>query len=162
MKITLLTGKAGVGKDTYAKKISGEHSNVYAFADFLKVVATSLGWDGEKDDKGRRLLQHLGDVAREYDLDVFVNYIVMLIADDFMYADIKHAIITDCRYDNEVTKIRSAFKKDAVDIELIELTRDFDTSLNEDALKHPSEQGISDDVKAQVNFREVNLNGEVS
>lgn len=60
-------GKAGVGKSTTAKlveliiKTYGDFEVITVpFAKPLKDIATMMGWNGKKDDKGRRLLQLLG------------------------------------------------------------------------------------------------------
>ena len=63
----MLTGKAGCGKDT-AYKIMKKYANKsikrYAFADPLKNIAYEAGWDGIKDEKGRKLLVSLGKVIK--------------------------------------------------------------------------------------------------
>lgn len=66
-----LSGKARHGKDTVASYIA---SNVqgYAvrkacFADGVKEVARHQGWNGEKDDAGRTLLQKIGQGKRAED-----------------------------------------------------------------------------------------------
>lgn len=72
-----LCGKAQVGKDTTADFLVMHHGfKKMALADYLKDVAEHGGWNGEKDTKGRTYLQHLGDVMREYDKDIFLNEIV--------------------------------------------------------------------------------------
>ncbi len=59
-------GAIGTGKSTVAKIIEHEcamkdiHFEIYPFAKELKKFASLLGWNGEKDEKGRRLLQLLG------------------------------------------------------------------------------------------------------
>lgn len=83
MSLIVITffGKAGCGKNTAAEAIENhsfkadtQNGITVAFADELKRIAFELGWDGKKDDRGRRLLQKLGtDVAREYDESVWVD-----------------------------------------------------------------------------------------
>lgn len=71
--IILISGKAEHGKDTFvnlcmeqinSRKYKYNHNinpMVARFADPLKFIArTYFGWDGEKDEKGRHLLQQLG------------------------------------------------------------------------------------------------------
>ena len=60
-------GPAGSGKTTMAKGLIGALLNhddathtILPFAKPVKDVARNMGWNGEKDEKGRRLLQLLG------------------------------------------------------------------------------------------------------
>ena len=76
-KIVSLSGKAGSGKDTIAIALQAAVPNVYRhgwFAASLKEAASVYyGWDGSKDQKGRRFLQLLGtDVGRLFDKDVWL------------------------------------------------------------------------------------------
>ena len=57
-----IMGPAGSGKSTLAaclKCLIGE-ADVIPFAEPVKDVARLMGWNGKKDEKGRRLLQILG------------------------------------------------------------------------------------------------------
>ena len=97
--IIMLTGKAGCGKDT-AYKIMKKYANKsikrYAFADPLKDIAYGAGWDGIKDEKGRRFLVSLGKVINEYNNNFFAKDL----ADDIqkMPGD---KVITDLRFPRE-------------------------------------------------------------
>ena len=73
MKILLLTGRAGSGKDTFCDLATRSGVNVarHAFADSLKRLAFNAGWDGVKDEKGRRLLIDLGNSIRSYNVNFF-------------------------------------------------------------------------------------------
>lgn len=68
----ILTGEAGVGKDTYADRLTaaaaddGISVHRITFARVLKDMAEKLGWNGRKDEKGRTLLQELGKLVKEY------------------------------------------------------------------------------------------------
>ena len=61
-KVICVTGdRSGVGKSTaakiFAEVLDGE---IISLAEPIKVIAYQMGWDGEKDAKGRKLLQTLG------------------------------------------------------------------------------------------------------
>lgn len=76
--IISISGKAGVGKDTVSKAMMDIFPSVYrqgSFAAPLKIAAAKLfGWDGAKDDKGRKLLQRLGsDVGRHFDPNIWLS-----------------------------------------------------------------------------------------
>lgn len=75
-----LAGRAGVGKSSAATMIAdmaardGMCVRRIAFADALKEHAWSLGWDGKKDERGRRFLQKLGtEVARDYNPNFWIE-----------------------------------------------------------------------------------------
>ncbi|MBA2565559.1 MAG: hypothetical protein H0V09_09085 [Gemmatimonadetes bacterium] len=62
-------GTMQVGKTTCADHLAARHGYArYALADPIKEIAIgSFGWDGRKDDRGRRLLQEIGSAGRRYD-----------------------------------------------------------------------------------------------
>jgi hypothetical protein len=93
-----ITGLAGAGK-TYAAtwfklRTGGE---IWSFAAEIKSIAKAIGWNGEKDARGRKLLQDLGSIGREYNRQCWV---------DLMPTD-RPVIIDDLRYINEAAAIRS-------------------------------------------------------
>jgi dephospho-CoA kinase len=67
-------GKMQVGKTTAADYLVRRHGFVkYALADPIKEIAIAgFGWDGAKDERGRRLLQEIGTVGRNYDPEVWL------------------------------------------------------------------------------------------
>lgn len=108
-----LTGRAGVGKSThalalinYAEHHMGIQGGIYPFAGPLKRIAMSMGWNGKKDEKGRRLLQILGtECGREcIGEDVWVN----LWRDQVRGCPMGWvAVADDVRFDNEVEAIHA-------------------------------------------------------
>lgn len=70
-----LCGKAGSGKGEVAKIISKKvPSIIIPFAKALKEMAKSFGWDGQKDEKGRKFLQLLGtNIGRAYNPNYWVD-----------------------------------------------------------------------------------------
>lgn len=71
-----------------------------AFADALKARAFYLGWDGFKDDRGRRLLQDVGMAMRTYDPQHWINYVGGAMRG-------RSCVFTDVRFVNEADFIRS-------------------------------------------------------
>jgi hypothetical protein len=68
----IINGSAMVGKDTfveYCQKISRHILPIYSFSsvDKVKEAALILGWDGRKDEKGRKFLSDLKDLSSQYD-----------------------------------------------------------------------------------------------
>lgn len=96
-----LSGYAGSGKDALGA-ILCEHYGFerVAFADAIKQLAVSLGWDGVKDERGRRLLQHAGMCAREYNPEVWIEKAMQ------KSAALDAVVITDVRFANEVEAIK--------------------------------------------------------
>jgi len=88
-----ITGKAGAGKTYLADQLIQRannqislhqwnskwavkmHHKVLHFAEPVKEIAkTCFGWDGKKDERGRRLLQLIGtEVGRGYNPDIWVD-----------------------------------------------------------------------------------------
>jgi hypothetical protein len=98
-----LIGLAGSGKDTAAEALEKTHCR-YAFAGRLKSIARLFGWDGQKDERGRALLQDLGMAGRKYDQDIWVNGIKRLLGPEVLKSKL---VFTDVRFQNEADYIRS-------------------------------------------------------
>lgn len=97
-----LSGFAGAGKDEVAKTLVANGWERVAFADPLKDIATAIGWSGEKDETGRKLLQNLGVAVREHlNSDAWV-----LAGEERIEASDGPCVVTDVRFPNELSMIR--------------------------------------------------------
>jgi dephospho-CoA kinase len=98
-----ITGLAGSGKDTLADILVSLSAGKYAkasFAGVLKRICTELGWDGAKDSRGRKLLQNMGMLLREYDEDTWIKLL------DKSLDKNKYYVVPDVRFKNEAAYIR--------------------------------------------------------
>ena len=66
-QVVIINGKPRSGKDTFCE-FCAEHcvARAYSSVDYIKDIAKLLGWDGIKDEKGRRFLSDLKDAATAY------------------------------------------------------------------------------------------------
>lgn len=121
--ILCLSGKVGSGKDTVAKYLYYNYDFAsYSFADELKKLAKEGGWDGEKDLKGRKLLQQLGLTFRNY---CAIHWIDRLIKFNFKFQNevangrmYKNICLVDCRHVNEITEFSKRFERYYTDFKL--------------------------------------------
>lgn len=69
-------GLATTGKTTSAVYLHDTYGfENFNFSDLLKEIAYKCGWNGEKDEYGRKMLQELGDELRRiFGDDVFINH----------------------------------------------------------------------------------------
>lgn len=142
MKIICISGKARHGKDTaanYMKKkleLSGKKVLIAHYADLLKYICkTIFNWNGVKDENGRQLLQYVGtDVIREQNPDYWVEFIISIL--DLFYGDWDYVLIPDCRFPNEVERLREA----EFDVASVKIVRDdFKSELTQEQQNHKSE-----------------------
>ena len=96
-----------------------------------------MGWDGQKNDKGRTLLQHLGTyIVRAKDENFWVDTVVRLIR---IFEDMyDYVLIPDCRFPSEIQTMRSQFP--TVSVKIVRLN--FVSSLTPEQLEHPSETAL--------------------
>ena len=142
--IICIAGEAQHGKDTTCdlilKELQGwNRSGVrIAYADYLKHLARVLyGWDGVKDEKGRTILQQLGQRVREVNPDFWVE-IVERTVDTVLHDEI--VVIPDSRYPNEI----EYWEKRGYDVVRIKVTRpQFDNGLTLEQKQHPSETALN-------------------
>ncbi len=107
----LFSGKAGVGKTYCAdvllnllkeKKLSALK---FPFAFGVKAVATFMEWDGNEDQRGRRFLQDIGRIGREYSPDVWVKSTFIRVEESVGYP-YDSIVIDDWRFNNEISYIK--------------------------------------------------------
>lgn len=93
-----------VGKTTAADRLVERHGFVkYALAGPIKEIArTGFGWDGRKDARGRRLLQEIGTVGRNYAPDLWLDRFAARLAAEAP----ERAVIDDLRLAREATFLR--------------------------------------------------------
>jgi len=142
--VITISGKAEAGKDTTAlyfkemAELSGKTALIIHNADYLKFICkTYFGWDGHKDEKGRKLLQSVGtEVARSRRPDIWVEIILSFLAgfgDDFDFV-----LIPDCRFPNEIELVKENHSAISVVV-----TRPFHKSrLTEEEKNHRSETAL--------------------
>lgn len=145
MRVICVSGKAMSGKDTTAKLLKTALTNkgnrvlITHFADLLKYVcSTYFGWDGQKDEKGRTLLQYVGtDVVRKKSPDFWANFVVAILG--FFQNEWDYVIIPDCRFPSEY-EIFEAYNMDAI---LLRVERpNFASPLTPEQQAHPSETAL--------------------
>lgn len=140
-----LSGKAQNGKDTAAAMIKdklqakGKTAIIVHYADLLKYICkTFFGWNGEKDECGRSLLQRVGtDCVRKKNPDFWVDFIISIASmfpDDWEYV-----IVPDTRFPNEIGRVAAA----GFPITHIRVVREnFNSPLTGEQQNHPSETAL--------------------
>ena len=144
MRVILISGSARFGKDSTAfmmKELLEKQKKkvlIIHYADNLKLFAKNyFGWSGQKDQKGRELLQWLGtDVVRKNYEDTWVDMIVALLKGIKTLYD--YVIIPDVRFPNEIYKMCDNFNCITVRV----IRPNFDNGLTEEQRKHPSETAL--------------------
>ncbi len=149
MTIICISGKAQHGKDTTAQfmkeamEASGKKVLIAHYGDLLKYICkTFFGWDGQKNEAGRGLLQRVGtDVIRRQDEDFWVRFIGNIL--QLFYAEWDVVILPDCRFRNELRILdfmrRVNDPRNLASVHLRVIRPDFDNGLTEEQKAHPSE-----------------------
>lgn len=114
MKIFLIAGKAGSGKNVVAKLIKEyyvyklEECAITSYSKYIKNFALELtDWDGNENTKPREFMQNLGDEMRKIDPDFLVSN---MIKDITIYQKhVENLVISDVRMPNEIDMIKTAF-----------------------------------------------------
>lgn len=147
MKIVAISGHAQNGKDTIAGMLKtrlerqGKRVLITHYADLLKYICKAFfGWNGEKDEKGRKLLQEVGtDVIRGQQPDFWVNFTIQML--QFFGDKWDFVLIPDSRFPNEI----DALKNKGFDVTHLRIVRtNFKSPLTEEQQRHPSETALDD------------------
>jgi hypothetical protein len=141
--IIMLSVKSGSGKDTFFELVKAHHTekiNVqrYSFADEVKKIALSIGWDGIKDSRGIELLQKISYAAREYDNEIWLRKINNTIQILKLRPFSSILIITDCRYENQIDYVKNLHKETYT----VRIKRDSISNLTPQQKAHPIETSL--------------------
>ena len=147
LKLVLISGKAESGKDTVAKIIENKVNNKFAvitphIADKVKSIAKEdFGWDGIKDEKGRALLQLIGDGGRQYNPNIWINHFLEFLNN--LKESNTLVLIPDVRYKNEVIKLVEWGNEKEIQVFRVRVERpNYTNKLNEEQRKNSSETDL--------------------
>lgn len=159
MKVIAISGHAQNGKDTLAGMLKEEYELrrkrvlVTHYADLVKYVCRAFfDWDGQKDEKGRHLLQYVGtDVVRSQNPDYWVDFIIDMLK--FFDGLWDYVIIPDTRFPNELSRL----KEEGFDVLHLKVIRpNFISPLTPEQQKHPSETSL-DNIQGDITVRNTSL-----
>ena len=158
MKIYTISGKAEHGKNYTADIISSYYETRFdkqvcqlANGDYLKFLGKLAGWNGSKDEDGRKFLQEFGTdyIRNEINDDFWVDEVIKQIEILSKYYDT--FVITDTRFPNEIAKLEERFGIENVVTLKVERYSDmgkyyaeYKSNLTEEQLSHPSETALND------------------
>ena len=103
-KYVIINGCGGVGKDEFIKKCRIYKDNIVNMStiEYVKKVAIQCGWDGKKDDKGRRFLSDLKDALTRYD-NIPVKHIL-----ESLHNYVDSIIFIHCREPDEIKFLKNS------------------------------------------------------
>ncbi len=146
-KIFCISGKAGHGKDTFAKileqKLSAEGYKVLIihYADLLKFILKNFfRWNGEKDEHGRMLLQQVGtETVRKANPNYWVDFIASILS--MFPREWDYVLIPDARFPNEIDRL----KERGFDVTHVRVVRRaYESNLTDAQQEHSSETALDD------------------
>ena len=147
MRLIVISGHAQHGKDTIGQLMKerlerdGHSVLITHYADLLKFICRSyFGWDGEKNEYGRSLMQHVGtDIIRNQDENFWVDFIAKILK--WFHPTWEYVIIPDCRFKNEIYR----FEEQCFDVTHVRVERiPAPQTLTAEQAKHPSETELDD------------------
>ena len=150
----IISGRAGVGKTTLANMLAEYITTRYtgltvkksSIAHRVKACARFMGWDGEKDLNGRKLLQGLGQVGRDYDINCWIRTEIegienlpkypydVLIIDDWRFMNELDYLDTQPLYDVFTVRVDSPERESLKNTP--EYSDESETSLNLGSLRY--------------------------
>lgn len=141
-----ISGKAEAGKSTFAgflkEALERKHYRVLLinYGDYVKFIAEKYySWNGEKDERGRALLQHIG--TEQGRLEVYENIWTDMVIRTVQITerDYDIAIVADCRFPNEFDRWRE-FGYDVMKVR-VERPK-HENRLTEEQRQHASETSL--------------------
>lgn len=156
-----ISGKAQNGKDTSALifekelKTRGHSVLITHQADLLKYICKAFfGWNGEKDEAGRTLLQRVGtDVIRKVEPDFWVDFIAKVTG--FFKDSWDYIVVPDTRFPNEIEKLKG---DDTNVFHARVIRKGFQSPLTKEQQAHPSETAL-DNVESDFTIVNESLDG---
>lgn len=149
-KIILVSGKARSGKNTladYLKEKLEAKGNVVVidmFAKYIKYYCTQMGWNGEKNEYWRGVLQNLGTEVIKEKLN-YKSFHAKRLAEDIQILseqfDVDYFIVADTRFRDEIYTMKAMFPDDVITVNVVRLG--LKSNLTEKQLNHKSENDLN-------------------
>lgn len=161
MNVILISGKAQHGKDSSANILKSlmekdkKQVLIAHYGDMVKYVSKVFwGWNGEKDEVGRTILQQVGtNIVRKEKPNYWVDFVKDFVC--FSKDRWDYVLIPDVRFPNEVNRWRNI---DGIDYISIRVSRtNFNSPLTEEQQNHPSETAL-DNWRFDYNIIAENMN----
>lgn len=138
MKIILISGKAGSGKNEVANILKEELKNsvITSFSKYIKLFALEMtSWDGRDMKKPRAFLQNMGDTLRSIDK----NFLSKRLVEDFKVYEkmYDYVLVSDVRLKDEIEYIKENSNYDVITIR-VNSTKTI-RNLNEEEMIHHTE-----------------------
>ena len=136
MKVYIVAGKAGCGKNTTANYIKdyyktlGKETAITEISKYLKLFAYEVkDWDGTRENKPRAFLQEVGSAIRHdiYNEDFLINRFLEDLKVYEKFVDV--VIVADVRFPREVELIKE--KCSAISIRVLNEFNDYELQGNE-------------------------------
>lgn len=149
--ILLISAKAQHGKDSFADAFIKEASEQkyrclrIKYGDILKYVCKEyFGWNGEKDEVGRQMLQQVGtNLARNNNPEVWVNCVKEIVKG--LQTEYDFVLVPDCRFPNELDWSDTEFFTFTIRLNRKnEDGSEFDNGLTPEQKAHPSETALDE------------------
>ena len=149
-KIILVSGKATHGKDEVSKLLVNYLSKYkdkkkircikMAYGDLLKYICKQyFGWNGEKNDQGRMLLQKVGtDICDKNNPYVWSKTLIEIIK--AIWTEFDYIIISDARFKKEITDIKKAYKNKVITVRVNRIH--YISPLTKEQQNHPTETDL--------------------
>jgi hypothetical protein len=109
------------------------------YGDLVKYTCkTFFGWNGEKDEAGRHILQYVGtDIIRTQSANYWVDYIADMLS--FFESNWDYVLIPDTRFPNEIERM----KEKGFEVISMRINREnFESELTEAQKNHISETAL--------------------
>ena len=117
MKVIIVNGRGGVGKDSFVNFFTETAGKQYVLnistVDYIKDVARELGWRGDKDNLSRKFLSDLKDMATYWADKPFQD---VLKRTEIFYNELQAYGVEDngfvfihCREPKEIQRIKESF-----------------------------------------------------
>lgn len=120
--VFVVNGTATSGKSTFEtmvmEKAFGE-CQIFSIVDKAKKIAKQFGWNGEKDNKARKMLADLKDLMDEYN-DSCYEDVVDKIQWAWHFGQVK-IVFVDMRSKEDIEKLKNQFPND---VKVIKMIRD--------------------------------------
>ena len=113
-KVIIINGSGGTGKDQFVKFFRDKTTSVYnkSTVDSVKQLASSMGWDGIKNDKSRKFISDLKDLWTNFNDFIFRDIINFCHLVDF--ENTSSFVFIHCREPDEIRRFKKYFKDDCI------------------------------------------------